>query len=178
MADVILFGDSMLARFTKPHIQHLEREIGPDTTVFNCAAGGWDSADGAVRAAVLGRLNWSVVVLSFGANDCAPWKRVPLDQFTSNVAAVLSAFGNARPVAFLPPSIREVNRPGLGTRTNRELDAYRDVLRAAVGPGASLETSAHIDVGGLDDDGLHLTADSYKLLIPALARVVSARDET
>ncbi|MEU7798925.1 GDSL-type esterase/lipase family protein [Micromonospora arborensis] len=175
MTRVMLFGDSMLARFTKPHIHRLEHELGLDTTVFNCAAGGWDSADGAARAAHLGRLNWSVVVLSFGANDCAPWKRVPLDRFTSNIATILSALGSARPVAFLPPSIREVDRPGLGMRTNDELDAYRDVLRAAVGPEASLETGAHIDADGLEADGLHLTSASYRRLIPALARVVSAR---
>ncbi|RSM91640.1 hypothetical protein DMH04_01285 [Kibdelosporangium aridum] len=167
MTDVALFGDSMLARFTKPHIQHLEREIGPSSTVYNCAAGGWDSSDGAARAAKLGALEWSVVVLSFGANDCAPWKHVPIDQFTSNIETVISAFSRARLVAFLPPRIQEVPRSGLGTRRNRDLDVYRDVLRTAVqcclNPGS-------VD---LEDDGLHLTPESYTALIPTLAKLIS-----
>lgn len=175
MTDVVLFGDSMLARFTKPHIQLLEQELGPGMTVFNCATGGFDSADGVARASTLGELNWDVVVLSFGANDCAPWKHVAIDQFAANITTILKAFGSAKPVAFLPPVIREVVRPGLGKRTNRELHAYRDVLRSAVGPDASLETSTYVGLDGLEDDGLHLTSDSYQKLIPALARVISAR---
>jgi lysophospholipase L1-like esterase len=173
MTDVILFGDSMLARFRKPHIQLLEQELGPGTTVFNCATGGFDSSDGVARAGVLGRLDWPVAVLSFGGNDCAPWKHVPIDRFAANITAIIKAFGSARTVAFLPPVIRKVEKPGLGARTNRELDAYRDILRSAA--GASLETNALIDEHGLEDDGLHLTSESYKRLIPELARVISGR---
>ncbi|MFC0106323.1 SGNH/GDSL hydrolase family protein [Kibdelosporangium aridum] len=168
--DVALFGDSMLARFSKPHIQHLERELGTPSTVYNCAAGGWDSSDGAARAAKLGAVEWSVVVLSFGANDCAPWKHVPIDQFTANIETVISAFGHARVVAFLPPRIQEVFRPGLGMRRNRDLDVYRNVLRAAVGPQCCLEPGSV----ELEADGLHLTPESYTALIPALAKLISA----
>jgi hypothetical protein len=170
---VMLFGDSMLARFTKPRIRHLERELRGAATVYNCAAGGWDSIDGAVRALHLGRLEWAVVVLSFGANDCAPWKRVAIDRFTTNIETIVRAFDGAHLVAFLPPVIQEVDQPGRGCRRNRELDGYRDVLRAAVGAGACLETPCILAAGqGLEADGLHLTEDSYARLMPALGQVI------
>jgi lysophospholipase L1-like esterase len=176
MNNVVLFGDSMLARFRKPHIQHLESELGPGATVFNCATGGHDSTDGVRRAPVLGKIDCTTVVLSFGGNDCAPWKQVPLDQFTENITTIVAAFEGARPVAFLPPVIEEILRPGLGMRTNKELDAYRDVLRAAVGPDAALETGeilrGHKGSRTLEDDGLHLTTDSYTLLMPHLAKII------
>lgn len=174
---VALFGDSMLARFTKPRIQELEHELrGAVWTVHNCAAGGWDSADGAARAAVLARAGWDAVVLSFGANDCAPWKRVSLEMFAANIATIVDALAPARLVAFLPPAIREIEKPGLGTRRNRDLDAYRDVLRGAVGADSCLETDCILSTtqgpGGLESDGLHLTDDSYASLIPPLAQVI------
>jgi lysophospholipase L1-like esterase len=173
---VMLFGDSMLARFTKPRIRHLERELRGAATVYNCAAGGWDSGDGAARASHLGRLDWAVVVLSFGANDCAPWKRVAIDRFTTNIETIVRAFDGAHLVAFLPPVIQEIDQPGRGCRRNHELDGYRDVLRAAVGAGACLETARILGAGaagrGLEADGLHLTDDSYARLMPALGQVI------
>lgn len=176
IGSVMLFGDSMLARFTKPRIQHLERELQGAATVYNCATGGWDSTDGAARAAHLGRLGWGVVVLSFGANDCAPWKRVEIDRFDANLRTIVRAFGAAHLVAFLPPVIEEIERPGLGSRCNRELDAYREILRSAVGPDACLEPHRALAAGGaapgLEADGLHLTDDGYRCLIPALAQVI------
>jgi lysophospholipase L1-like esterase len=173
---VTLFGDSMLARFTKPRIQHLEDELGGAATVYNCAAGGWDSSDGAARAALLGRIGWDTVVLSFGGNDCAPWKRVTTDRFAANMAMIAEAFAGARLVAFLPPVIEEIEKPGLGSRSNRELDEYREILRSVVGADACLDTDRILatDAGdrGLEPDGLHLTGESYTLLIPVLARVI------
>jgi lysophospholipase L1-like esterase len=177
MSDVMLFGDSMLARFTKPRIQSLERELGGTATVYNCAAGGWDSSDGVARAPLLGRLDWAAVVLSFGANDCAPWKRVAIDRFAENLDAIVAAFDGARLLAFLPPVIEERPDSGSGSRTNRELDAYREVLRAAVGADACLDTDRTLAAAGtpcLEEDGLHLTDAGYTILIPALARVIAA----
>lgn len=172
VGEVMLFGDSMLARFTKNRIRQLESELGPAATVYNCAAGGWDSSDGVRRAPLLARAGWDTVVLSFGANDCAPWKRVPIEQFAENVAIVARTFHGARLAAFLPPRIEETGPPGHPPRTNRELDAYREALRAVVGADACLDT-ARLLTGGLEADGLHLTPGSYTALIPELARVIA-----
>ncbi|GAA3062072.1 hypothetical protein GCM10010464_27930 [Pseudonocardia yunnanensis] len=172
---VMLFGDSMLGRFTKPRILALERELNDAATVYNCAAGGWDSSDCAPRAAVLARLAPAVVVVSLGANDCAPWKRVPPEEFAENVRIVVEAFRSSSVVGLLPPVIREVGRPETAGRTNAELDRYREILRVAVGPAACVDLAtvlADVDFAPLEDDGLHLTAESYAAVIPALARVV------
>jgi hypothetical protein len=172
---VMLFGESMLGRFTKPRILQLERELRSAATVYNCAAGGWDSSDCAPRGAVLARLAPAVVVISLGANDCAPWKGVPPGEFAENVATVVEAFRGSSVVGRLPPAIREVDGPGSGRRTHAELDRYREILRAAVGAAACVDVTAvlaGVDFAPLEDDGLHLTAESYATVIPAMARVV------
>jgi lysophospholipase L1-like esterase len=172
---VMLFGDSMLGRFTKPRILQLEHELRSAATVYNCAAGGWDSSDCAPRAAVLARLAPAVVVVSLGANDCAPWKRVAPAAFAENVATVVEAFRGSAVVGFLPPVIREVDGPGTGRRSNADLDRYREILRTAVGPAACVDLAtvlADVDFAPLEEDGLHLTAEGYAAVIPALARVV------
>lgn len=173
---VVLYGDSMLGRFTKPRIDALEQAVGVPSTVLNCAAGGWDSADCARRAPALAPLRPDVLVLSLGSNDCAPWKQVPVKAFSDNVAEILAVFGPAYVVGFLPPVIREVDRPGLGRRRNVELDRYRDVLRAS-SDGCVEVDRLLAEVSGvatLEDDGLHLTSSSYDRVVPALADAVAA----
>lgn len=172
---VVLYGDSMLARFTKPRIDALEMTVGKPATVLNCAAGGWDSTDCVRRAPALAPLRPDILVLSLGSNDCAPWKQVPVETFGGNVKEIVATFSNSYAVGLLPPVIREVERPGLGRRRNADLDRYRQALAAA--------THACVDVAEvltgmppalrLEDDGLHLTSASYDQVVPALASAVA-----
>lgn len=176
MSQVVLFGDSMLARFTKPRIQRLEAELMDHATVHNCAAGGWTSADALVRAPVLGQIKWDAVVLSFGTNDCVQPTTVSLDQFARNVAAILESFKRSRVIAFLPPVIQESIQVDERRRTNNDLDAYREIFRAAVGAKSCIEPSRVLSVTSanrvLEPDGLHLTDASYRALIPVLANLL------
>ncbi|HEY0497086.1 MAG TPA: GDSL-type esterase/lipase family protein [Kutzneria sp.] len=173
MTKIVLFGDSMLGRFTKPRIVQLESEVG-DATVFNCAAGGWTSADGAVRAATIAKTEPDFVVLSFGANDCAPGRIVPLDDYASNLRVIAGAFAPATLISFLPPSVVEVDGVGRAGRTNAVLDTYRrvfrDVVPLAVDTDAVLRPHAQEPV---HEDGLHLTDAAYRVVISALAAVLS-----
>jgi lysophospholipase L1-like esterase len=176
MSQIALVGDSMLARFTKPRIQRLEAEMAGHATVHNCAAGGWTSSDVLVRAPILSRIKWDAVVLSFGTNDCVQPETVSLHQFARNVAAIVSLFSQSRVIAFLPPVIRETIHPDVRRRTNRDLDAYRDLLRAAAGTNHCIEPSQVLSTRRvspiLEPDGIHLTDASYTALIPALAHLL------
>lgn len=179
MKKVILFGDSMLGRFTKHRIDQLEDESGADTLVLNCAAGGWTSHDGARRARMAAALDPDVVVLSFGTNDCVPARLVDLGTFTANLRATIGAFGPATVIGFLPPPVVEHDGVGPRGRTNAVLSTYRDALRDAVSARNAVETDAALAPltasGTLAyEDGLHLTAEAYRLVITALAAHVRA----
>ena len=178
MRTIALFGDSMLARFNKGRIDLLEREIGADTVVVNCAAGGWTSADGVRRAGLVARMDPDIVVLSFGANDCAPGRHIGLDAFTANIRSIVATLARPRILGFLPPSVVEHDGVGPRGRTNAVLDAYRAALRAAVA-GQALDSDAALaplraDGVTVQDDGLHLNGPAYRTVIIALARHVTA----
>jgi lysophospholipase L1-like esterase len=173
---IVLFGDSMLGRYTRPRIEQLEQRVGQGAVVVNCAAGGWTSDEGLRRAALVARIRPDVVVLSFGANDCRPDLRVDRARFGANLTAITAAFRPGTAVGFLPPSMIEQDGVGPGGRTNADLAGYRDLLAdavrgrvldtdAALGPMSAAGTPVH-------EDGLHLTGAAYRLVTPALADVV------
>ncbi|MFD7438200.1 SGNH/GDSL hydrolase family protein [Streptomyces sp. NPDC059861] len=174
---VVLFGDSMLARFTKTRIDRLEEGAGADVLVLNCAAGGWTSRDGVRRMREVARLAPDVVVLSFGMNDCSPERLVGLDVFAEDLRCLVGAFPLASVVGFLPPSVAEEEGLGPRGRTNASLARYRDVLRDSVPSGRVVETDAVLAplvASGVPVhvDGLHLTDEAYGLAIEALAELV------
>ncbi|WP_225998229.1 SGNH/GDSL hydrolase family protein [Myceligenerans pegani] len=199
----MLYGDSMLGRFTRPRIAALEASVEAalaadgapySVMVLNCAAGGWNSAHSARRGPVMARCTPAVVVLSVGMNDCVPGRLVPLDAFARNVASIRAAFIGAGLVGFLPPMVRETGHPATAPDTGAEaatseadlppgrrnvvLDRYRDVLRDAAGALWSLDTPGLLarrpDLEPLEEDGIHLTAQAYDMLIPELARLIAA----
>ncbi len=176
---VMLVGDSMLARFTKRRVHHLEQEIGVDSSpsVLNCAAGGWDSGDVLQRAHYLARIEAPVVVLSIGMNDCAPSKLVTPEAFASNLGAIRKVFSRASIIGFLPPAINEDPSVNVSGRSNLMLDIYRELMRDALGGESCLDVNAQLKSSTfeiLESDGIHLSAESYNALIPHLAGLVKA----
>jgi lysophospholipase L1-like esterase len=174
---IVLFGDSMLGRFTKARIDRLQR-LCHGYTVLNCAAGGFTSNDGVVRAAIVAKMQPDVVVLSFGANDSAPDRLVELAVFASNIGSIVAAFSGAAIFGFLPPSVVEIDGIGPRGRTNRVLAEYRGVLRTAVPPSHAVDidaTLAPLIVAGtaVHEDGLHLNDAAYALAIAALAERIT-----
>jgi lysophospholipase L1-like esterase len=177
---IVLFGDSMLARVGRDRIAALEAGAGPDAAVLNCAVGGWTSGHGLRRAGLAARVRPDVVVLSFGANDCKPALRVDRADFAANLAGIRAAFAGARMIGFLPPSLVERDGTGPEGRTNADLAGYRKLLAEAV-DGHVLDPDAVLapvirSGTPVHEDGLHLTADAYALVIPALAAVVRAAE--
>jgi lysophospholipase L1-like esterase len=77
MKNIVLFGDSFLGRWGKKYIDKLEALVS-GSIVYNCAAGGLDTADGLVRACYIAGLKPDYAVLSFGANDAVGTRRSDL----------------------------------------------------------------------------------------------------
>lgn len=177
MTSIVLYGDSMLARFTKTRIDRLEHQAGSGAMVLNCAAGGWTSEDGSRRAKAVAELAPDVVVLSFGTNDSVPERRVGPDIFAANVHRIVAAFPLAHVLGLVPPSVMEREGVGPRGRTNSLLAPYRAILRDAVGHDRAIETDrvlASLALSGapVHVDDLHLTDDAYDLVIADMARQI------
>jgi lysophospholipase L1-like esterase len=120
-------------------------------------------------------------VVSVGTNDAAPWKRAT--DFESVVAEFVASRPGVAWVFVRSPGVEESRNSGSGDRTNRELAEYADVA-AALFTGAGGEV---IDAPALlnelgpaafTDDGVHLTAAAYDVLIPELARACHTNTRT
>jgi len=167
---VVLLGDSHLAR-----VRRGLGRIGAD--VLNAAVGGSTVHDLAGQARACGLRPDDVVVVSVGTNDSAPWKAVPLDDFTDALETFLAGTDVGRLVLATPPGVDEHRLTGPGNRTQHEVAAYAGVaarLFRAVG-GDVVDARALLAPLGhaaFTDDGVHLTGAAYDLLLPAISAAV------
>jgi lysophospholipase L1-like esterase len=176
--DVVLAGDSHLGRFTKQRLGKLEALL-PNAVVHNCAAGGLNSADLVRQAPALARIRPSVVAVSVGANDAAPWKRVSIRAFRENLRSAFVALDTAL-VYLAPPPVDESQQSEQRRRSNADLATYaaaaQEVCQSLgamyLDTGSLLSStpaSADMYVAG----GVHLADHGYDRLIPVLARYLA-----
>jgi len=180
---IVLFGDSMLARFNNKLIDQLETKI-PGSEVYNCAAGGWDTDDCVKKAAYIGSLKPDAVTISLGTNDGAGWKLVPVERFKANLNAILNSFEGSRVVFFPAAPVNESRQnPDFG-RTNDLMKEYSDATKevcadrgieyidswAIFHPLLEKGEDYHIN------DGVHFNDYGNDLLINHIAEVLNQKN--
>lgn len=173
--NILLFGDSFLGRFNRSLIEQLESSI-PNSTVYNGAAGGWNSDDGAERSQYIARLKPDYAVFSFGGNDTAPWKdKVGEQEFLSNMESIFNDFGDSKRIMLLCPDVN-VEDANQTEEFNRLLAEYNARL---------IEMCNQMDVRVIDtnnlfvalddyhvEDGIHINQSGYDLIIGKLAELI------
>lgn len=177
---IILFGDSLFAQFGKHRIQKLEQAV-PDSDVYNCAAGGWDSNDCVKKAPYIASLKPDVIVLSLGTNDASSWKLVALEVFKQNVPKILDQFAGSKIIYFLPPPSDETKHDSDRVRKNETTKQYYDAAKNICDQkGASTINSWDIFKPMLDrgevyhvDDGTHLEENAYDIIISEIAKLLN-----
>ena len=113
-------------------------------------------------------------VVSFGSNDAAPWKQVPLEAFTLGYAEILGRVASPITVVMGPPPVRE-DRDHARGRTNDVLDDYAAAARqVAESSGAHfLDLREVLDPAtDLAEDGLHLADSGARAAAHALDGVL------
>jgi len=176
--NIVLFGDSHLARFGKDRLVQLE-ELVNGSIVYNCSAGGMTSTDGAKRAELIGTLNPDVVVFSYGGNDVAPWKSVvPKELYLRNMRNIFQAFPNSKKVLFESPDVRLPDLD-VANEYNNSIHDYRgelkpicDELGIAIVDGHA--TTASLGENNHEDDGIHMSDAAYSEVITALADTINS----
>ncbi len=168
----MLIGDSHLAR--------PRRELrGFSGEVRNVAEGGASSRDLPRQADAVGVRGSDVVVLSVGTNDAAPWKHVPVPEFTQSLATLVSSHAPRGWVFVAPPGVDEARLTGPPDRTNAVIDEYRQAaieVCDAVG-GQVVRTDlllAALGASAFADDGVHLNGVGYGVLLPAIVSACGA----
>jgi lysophospholipase L1-like esterase len=167
---LLLVGDSHLAGTTTRDVVPVAarlRRLGWELT--SLAAGGLDTS-AALRLLPDPLPAADATVVSFGSNDAAPWKQVPLEAFTTGYAEILGRVASPVTVVMGPPPVRE-DRDDARGRTNAVLDDYAAAARQLVeSTGARfLDLREVLDPAtDLDEDGLHLADSGARAAAAAL----------
>jgi lysophospholipase L1-like esterase len=173
--DILLFGDSFLGRFNRNLIDQLESSI-PNSTIYNGAVGGWNSADGAKRSQYMARLNPDYVLFSFGGNDTAPWKDQLSEQdFLKNMQNIFNDFTNSKRIMLLCPNVN-VEDADQTEEFNRLLSKYNaGLIKICEQMGIQVIDTNNLFIA-LDDyhieDGVHINQAGYDLIIKKFAESV------
>ena len=173
---VLVAGDSHLARPVRAGWR-----ITPDAPAG--AVGGSVATDLPGQLAGLDPAAYDVVVVSIGTND-AGWRDVPLAEFTAAIGWLLDWAGSTPILLVRSPGCDET--AAAGHWSNARLTAYAGAAGALVDAagGAVLDTPAvlaPLGPGAFVEDGFHLTAAAYDLLLPALglaARGLASTEST
>ena len=167
---IVLLGDSHLAR--------IERELPRlGSSVLNAAVGGATvlDLDGQARGASLTADD--VAVVSVGTNDGAPWNRVLVNDFRRTLTEFVMSRHVQAWVLVAPPGVDE-SRLGPDDRKNVVMSDYSGAT-ASVAKSVSarlIDSRALLQPLGsraFKRDGVHLSGEGYRLLLPALADAVS-----
>lgn len=174
----LLLGDSHLAYADLRHDSWHEVP-----TVARVAFGGACVHDLPAQATQVDPTPSDVAVLSVGTNDAAPWKQVPLEQFTARLTEFVAATRVGGWVLVTSPGMDPAQSGdfGPGDRDDQVLERYRNAAEQAFEAGAAdvpwtvVRTErllAPLGPGAFLADGIHLTAQAYDRVLPALATAV------
>lgn len=178
---IVLFGDSLLGRFGKALIDKLEVVV-KDITVYNCAAGGLNTQDGIRRADFIAKLKPDFVIFSFGANDCAPWKKqVPEKDFEKNYDSIIKSFSGSKMIVFPCPPANDPKDTEGTKQFNEILSRYNKIVYSvAKNNGVMLIDSEKVYNALLtsgndyhEEDGLHLNDNGYAVFIKEVSALIS-----
>lgn len=166
---VVLLGDSHLARIRRD----LPR-LGE--SVLNAAVGGAAVLDLEAQADRVGLALDDAVVVSVGTNDAATCNQVPLLDFRRTLARLVTTHRVSRWILMAPPGVDE-SQLGAVERTNAALDGYAAGTFAVAEATSARLVDSHALIEPLGSrafatDGLHLSGEGYRKLLPALARAV------
>jgi len=163
---VLLLGDSHLAR-----VDNVGR-IGPQVT--NRAVEGSIAAQLEGQLAGLDLDEYDVVVISIGTNDAAPWRDLTLPEFTSAIRDALTRIGDKRTVFMRSPGVETgVRGEELRLRMAEYAEAAASLFTRAGGEVINTpQLLAPLGAAAFNDDGLHLTARAYDVLLPAVAHAI------
>jgi lysophospholipase L1-like esterase len=171
MSEVLLLGDSHLARVRGERTRHIERET--NRRVVNAAVGGANSLD--LARQLNSHRPADTVVVSVGTNDAAPWKEVPLPRFRRELTRLLSDLPEARLIYLTSPGVRERRLTGPGDRTNAAIQRYSDAAVKIFAEHGGTTLDVRFALSGMsfevhEPDGVHLTHRAYERLLTELVR--------
>lgn len=176
MVRVALVGDSQLTDTSSRDVT----KLGPRLRrrrheVETLAVDGMNTRDAVAIATDVGDAEWTVYC--FGANDAAPWKQVPPEEFAANYEMLLHRGNGARQLVLGPAPVVESGLPG--ARTNGELAVYSAIAAEVARSCGAVFVSLLATLGPRDlaADGVHLSDCGYDKLERIVVETIEQPDD-
>lgn len=175
MNNIVLLGDSHLTRLVSP-----KRKLAPNLYIQNLTSGGADTNDGLKTIKNEKIIKHSTVFVSFGTNDAASWKKVPLVSYKRNYLKIIMILKQreCKIVLITPPSVNEKKQIPPG-RSNKALARYADVVKEIADRNETrlinLFSIISEKMSSIDPhlaDGVHLNKIGYSILIKMMKQFV------
>jgi lysophospholipase L1-like esterase len=177
VSSILLCGDSHLT----PTSSRGTIKLGPRLEavgwgVEHLAVGGLTTREALVRFPL--QLPFGLwTLLSFGANDAAPWKQVPLGEFRESLGALIDRCRSDQVLVLPPPPVVEGSGEQTG-RTNALVATYalaaREVAHAHHARVLGLVEPLALDGSHHAADGVHLNDRAYEILAQSLLAMIEA----
>ena len=179
---LVLFGDSLFGEVRKTETLMFEEKLGGEYDIYNCATGGWSTNDLVKKSSYISGLKPDIVIISAGTNDSAPWKRVDLEKFKSNLPLIAEQFSESRVIFFPPPPVTEVVLEDNKIMSNADVKLYNDAVvefcqEASIDYIDSWSFFMNLkdnNKGYHADDGIHFTREGYESLFGELSKVIKS----
>jgi lysophospholipase L1-like esterase len=173
---VILVGDSHLSADASRGVTKLDRRLrAAGWEVENFAVGGVTTRDG--LEILPDKLPAGIAVYSFGTNDAAPWKLVPLDEFRRNYEQLLARCQGE--IVVLGPT--PVQEPLAHPRTNALERRYSEAAAVVANAVGATFVDLISALDGRDDvlleDGIHLNDAGYERLAELVLAALTAQND-
>jgi lysophospholipase L1-like esterase len=174
MSRLVLVGDSQLTDRSPRDVIKLGprlRQRGYD--VDTRAIGGLNTRRALIAIVELPAADWTV--FCFGANDAAPWKRVPESEFGANYEKLVRRARSPGVLVLGPVPVVESDVPG--SRTLAEASRY-SAIAGDVADRCGATFVRLLDALGPDDladDGLHLNDDGYDIVERLVVDMIDRR---
>lgn len=179
---LILFGDSHMGHVGRNLITDLEKRLGNESDIYNCAAGGWTSQDMVKKADYISQLKPDTIIISDGTNDTNPARYVDPESYKQNIEALINVFSGSKIifVPAIPMNEKLLSRKDGEELSNEKLHKYHDDLTNT----CAENNIQYIDAWQLfspllkrgdnyhDADGLHLNDHGYDILFNEIVKVM------
>lgn len=184
MKSLVLLGDSLVARKHQDGVDALIPRITkafPTAEVVSYAVGGANSRQALEATRSISLPSDSLVIISLGMNDAAPWKQVPMQEFVGNYEQLIKLCSGHMLVLITPNPVNTTKQQSPG-RDNAIIKQYDEAVRALANEhnakvvdlfqiiGEAMRISdCHVE------DGVHLNDAGYALFFDALSPLIQHR---
>jgi len=173
---IILYGDSLFGKITKPLMRRLE-DYSEDCLFHNFASGGFTSHDLVSRVRFIASLPYDNIIISVGLNDVLPEYEITLEDSEYNMRQIIMSLDASKVLFLLPPlTVDKLQNPDR-IRLSVKVAEFRGMLRTLCDE-LNIQYLSVNELDSIDshaEDGVHISDSGYRIMLKEIG--LSLKDD-